>query len=224
MIRALIFDFDGLIVDTEGPVFQSWRELYQQFGCVLELDTWAGYIGMTPGSIDLYVPLEACLGYPVDRPTLEPQRKKRELELIAEQPVRPGVLTYLEGARQLGLKIGLASSSPCAWVTGHLERIDLLQFFDVIRAADDVAYAKPDPGLYLDVLHHLGLQPDQAIAIEDSPNGILAARRAGLYCLAVPNPLTRQLSLDQANLRIESLSELPLETLLELANPVHVRS
>lgn len=224
MIRALIFDFDGLILDTEGPVFQSWQELYQEFGCALDLSNWAGYIGMSPGTVDLFIPLEACLGYPVDRSTLEPQRKKREMALIAEQPIRPGVLTYLTQARQLGLMVGLASSSPCAWVMGHLERLDLLQFFDVIQAADDVAHTKPDPSLYLTVLHNLGLGSDQAIAIEDSPNGILAARRAGLYCLAVPNPLTRQLSLDQASLQIDLLTDLPLEMLLDFANQVTVRS
>jgi HAD superfamily hydrolase (TIGR01509 family) len=220
MIRALIFDFDGLILDTEGPVFQSWQELYQEFGCVLDLATWADYIGMSPGAIDLYFPLEACLGYPVDRLSLEPQRERRELALISGQSIRPGVLKYLTRARQIGLKIGLASSSPCTWVTGHLERLDLLQFFDVIKAADDVARTKPDPSLYQTVLHCLGIQPDQAIAIEDSPNGILAARRAGLYCLAVPNHLTRQLPLDHANLQIDSLADLPLDALLEFANHV----
>jgi HAD superfamily hydrolase (TIGR01509 family) len=224
MIRALIFDFDGLILDTEGPVFQSWQELYQRFGCVLDLATWAGYIGMAPGTLDLFIPLEACLGCPVDRFSLEPQRERRELALILEQPIRPGVLTYLTRARQLGLLLGLASSSPCAWVTGHLERLDLLQFFDVIQAADDVAHTKPDPSLYQTVLHLMDLQPDQAIAIEDSPNGILAARRAGLYCLGVPNPLTRQLSLDQASLLIDSLADLPLEALLEFANQAPVGS
>jgi len=223
MIRALIFDFDGLILDTEGPVFQSWQELYQEFGCVLELATWAEYIGMSPGVVDLFLPLETCLGCPVDRLILEPLRERRELALIAEQSIRPGVLTYLTRAHQLGLMIGLASSSPCAWVTGHLERLDLLQFFDVIQAADDVARTKPDPSLYHTVLHCLGLLPDQAIAIEDSPNGILAARRAGLYCLAVPNHLTRQLSLDQANLQIDSLADLPLEELLDYANQVTFR-
>jgi len=224
MIRALIFDFDGLILDTEGPVFQSWQELYQKFGCVLDLATLAGYIGMSPGSIDLFTPLETCLGRPVDRLILEPQRERRELTLIAEQPIRPGVLAYLTRARQLGLLIGLASSSPCTWVTGHLERLDLIKFFDVIQAAEDVAHTKPDPSLYQTVLHNLGLRPDQAIAIEDSPNGILAARRAGLFCLAVPNPLTRQLSLDQASLQIDSLADLPLEALLEWANQVSIRS
>ena len=223
MIRALIFDFDGLSLDTEGPVFKSWQELYQEFGCVLDLATWAGYIGMSPGSIDLFIPLEACLGYPVDRLILEPQREARELALIDEQPIRPGVLTYLKHARKLGLMIGLASSSPCTWVTGHLERLNLLQFFDAIQAADDVTHTKPDPSLYQTVLHRLGLQSDQAIAIEDSPNGIQAARRAGLFCLAVPNYLTRQLSLDQANLQIDSLADLPLEALLEFANQVSVK-
>lgn len=218
MIRALIFDFDGLILDTEEPVFQSWQELYQEFGCALELSTWAGYIGMSPEACDLFAPLEEYLGRPVDREKLGPGRTARELALIAEKPVQPGVLAYLNDACQMGFLIGLASSSSCAWVTEHLERLGLIHYFDAMLAAEDVERTKPDPSLYQTAMKRLGLLPDQAIAIEDSPNGILAARRAGLFCLAVPNPITRQLSLDQANLQVNSLADLSLEALLAIAN------
>jgi HAD superfamily hydrolase (TIGR01509 family) len=179
---------------------------------------------MSPGTCDLFLPLEACLGKPVDRMALEPGRAARELALIAEQPIRPGVQSYLDSARQVGLSIGLASSSPCSWVTGHLDRLGLFHYFDVILAADDVKRAKPDPGLYVNVLNQLGLQPEEAIAIEDSPNGILAARQAGLFCLAVPNPLTRQLPLDQASLQVDSLVDLTLESLLAIANQTPART
>jgi beta-phosphoglucomutase-like phosphatase (HAD superfamily) len=114
----------------------------------------------------------------------------------------------------MGLKVGLASSSSCAWVTGHLERLGLLSFFDCICARDNVRLTKPDPALFELAVQRLGVEPCQAVAIEDSPNGILAAKRAGLYCLAVPNELTSQLSLDQADLRVDSLAELSLEQLL----------
>jgi beta-phosphoglucomutase-like phosphatase (HAD superfamily) len=115
----------------------------------------------------------------------------------------------------LGLKVGLASSSSCSWVNGHLERLGLRNYFDILRASDDVQCTKPDPDLYLAALGALGVRVDQAFAIEDSPNGALAAKRAGLFCVAVPNELTRRLSLDHADLRLESLTDMPFERLVQ---------
>jgi HAD superfamily hydrolase (TIGR01509 family) len=217
-VRGLIFDFDGLILDTEVPIFQSWQELYQANGCTLDLSTWAQVIGTHEGNLDLLEQLERQSGVALDRSAVAPRRRARELELIAGQPVAPGVEAYLESARQLGLKIGLASSSSCRWVTGHLERLGLLAYFDCIRAADDVRATKPDPEVYLAVLAGLALSPERAIALEDSPNGVLAARRAGIYCVAVPNALTRQLPLDQADRLLGSLADLPLPDLLASLN------
>ena len=117
--------------------------------------------------------------------------------------------------RRLGLKLGLASSSSCKWVEGHLKERGLRSYFDVVRAADDVRLTKPDPELYLAVLAELGVSGAEAVALENSPNGIRAAKAAGMYCVAVPNHLTRQLALDEADLRLESLAEMPLEMLLE---------
>ena len=98
----------------------------------------------------------------------------------------PGVLDYLRDAHRLGLKVGLASSSSCAWVEGHLVRLGLREYFDCVRARDDVSITKPDPALFLSAVETLGVQPCEAIAFEDSRNGLIAARRAGLHCVAVP--------------------------------------
>jgi HAD superfamily hydrolase (TIGR01509 family) len=226
MIRALVFDFDGLILDTEGPVFQSWQELYQEYGCELSFEKWATIIGTAERWFDPLDDLETCLRRKageanpanqttfLDRQCIKPRRLQRELDLIHNKSVQPGVRDYLEKAKQFGLKIGLASSSTCRWVTGHLARLDLLDYFDDIQARDDVERAKPDPSLYLAVLGHLGVDPETAVAFEDSPNGILAAKIAGLFCVAVPNPLTRRLSFDHADLCLDSLADVSLEELL----------
>jgi HAD superfamily hydrolase (TIGR01509 family) len=215
MIRALIFDFDGLILDTETPVFRSWQEFYTMYGGRLGVTEWAQVVGTVSKEVDHFARLEDQIGYPLDHKTLGPQRRQRESELIQNQPVLPGVLDYLVEARQMGLKIGMASSATCQWVTGHLERLDLLQYFDTVRAMDDVERVKPDPELFLTVLADLGAEPQEAVVFEDSPNGIRAAKAAGLLCVAVPNPITRQYSLAQADLRLESLADLPLQALIE---------
>ena len=215
MISALLFDFDGLIVDTESCIYQSWQELYESFGAQLEPSTWARQVGIITSEGDHLADLEGLIGGPVDRATLAPKRKQRELELIRAQPARPGVQDYLRDAWRLGIKTGLASSAPCSWVTGHLERLGLIDDFDIIWASDDVRRVKPDPELYLAVLDALGVTAAEALALEDSPAGVHAAQRAGIFCVAVPNPLTRLLPLDHADLRLDSLAEIPLEALIQ---------
>jgi len=214
MIRALIFDFDGLILDTESAVYRSWQELYQAYGGHLDFSFWANIVGTVSNEGDYFDALEAQIGRPLERQSLGLKRYQRELELIASQPLQPGVEKYLQDARRLGLKIGLASSSTCAWVMGHLTQRGLIHYFDCLRARDDVHRVKPDPELYLSVLAGLGVQAEEAIALEDSPIGVTAAKAAGLFCVAVPNELTRRLSLEHADLRLNSLADLSLEALL----------
>jgi HAD superfamily hydrolase (TIGR01509 family) len=228
MIRALIFDFDGLILDTETPVFRSWQEFYASYGGSLDYTQWAQVVGTISTEADHFARLEAQIGYALDMKTLGPQRRQRESELIQSQPILPGVQEYLVEARMRGFKVGMASSSACQWVVGHLERLDLLKYFDSVRARDDVEQVKPAPELFLTVLEDLGAQPQEAVAFEDSPNGVRAAKAAGLMCVAVPNQITRQYSLAQADLLLDSLAELPLLSLIKkvesLASPSPAKS
>lgn len=214
MIRAIIFDFDGLILETEGPSYTSWKAVYQSFGISLPFSTWSTIIGTTQGPFDPLVELQKQVQDHVDWEGVELQRQADEQALIEAQPVQPGAEQYLQDARRLGLKIGLASSSSGNWVLGHLRRLGLDSYFDCIRTKDDVEWVKPNPELYFSVLACLGVRSNEAIALEDSPNGIRAARQAGVFCVAVPNLLTRRLNLDQANMQLNSLADLPLEQLL----------
>lgn len=217
-IAGLIFDFDGLIVDTEGPIFQSWQELYHSFGFELSQEKWGGIIGTAEPDFDPVQELNHLVGHPIDWQTVEPARRERELALIYQQPARPGVLKILQAAKGRKLKVGLASSSTCDWVTGHLTRLGLIQYFDCILASDDVQRTKPNPELFLSALVCLKLSANQAVVFEDSPNGILAAKRAGIFAVAVPIPLTRGLPLDMADLCLNSLADLTLDGILNKAH------
>lgn len=216
MIRALIFDFDGLVLETEGPSYQSWTQVYKNFGQSLPFSTWSGNIGTTQGEFDPRSELQKLVSRPVDWDGVEVERQTKESALIEAQRVLPGVEAYLQDARRLGLKIGLASSSSCQWVTMHLTRLGLLEYFECIQAADDVHKIKPDPALYLAVIQALHVRAIEAVAFEDSPIGIHSAKQAGLYCVAVPNALTSQLDLGEADIRLGSLADLRLEHLLNL--------
>lgn len=211
---ALIFDFDGLILDTEVSELESWREVYAEYHTDLPLEQWAVCIGSGSDVFDPYTYLESKVGYPVNRADIRARRYKRHLELLASEAILPGVEAYLHDAQRLGLKIGLASSSARKWVHGHLARLGIIDFFDFIKCGDEVTHKKPDPELYLSVLAALDVRAEQAIVLEDSPNGVLAAQRAGIFCVAVPNPVTIQLDLSHADMRLESLALMPLEELI----------
>ena len=212
-IDTLIFDFDGVIIDTETPDYVSWQEVYHSHGVQLERSLWTDFIG--GGDVfDAYRHLEKLTGNRIDRDAIKEQRRRRYLEIIESKSLLPGVMEYILEAKKLGLKLGVASSSSRDWVEGHLLGRDILRHFVSIKSADDVSNVKPDPELYLASVAHMGTRPENALAIEDSANGITAAKRAGLYCVVVPNEMTKDMSIDHADLRLESLSDMPLKALL----------
>jgi HAD superfamily hydrolase (TIGR01509 family) len=213
LIRALVFDFDGLILDTEEPVYRSWLEVYQAHGEELPFERWIQIVGSTTAGFHPQHHLEERLGRPLPKEVLD-RRVGRRTEMILAQEALPGVARHLEEAIAMGLKLGVASSSTNDWVRGHLARLGILESFDCIRCRDDVTNAKPEPDLYISVLECLGVRASEAIAIEDSPNGVLAAKRAGLRCVAIPNSITACLDLGQADLILGSLAELTLPELL----------
>jgi HAD superfamily hydrolase (TIGR01509 family) len=225
MIQALIFDFDGLILDTEISALQSWQEIYQGYNCDLSLEQWSLCIGGGAGLFDPHENLERQLGKAVDRQELDKRRRKRHLEMLGNKVALPGVTDYIRDARAMGLALAIASSSPLDWVSGHLARLGLLEQFDCLCCGDQVSRKKPDPELYLLALETLGVHAEQALALEDSPNGTRAAQRAGIFCITVPNLVTGHLPLEHADMRLTSLTDYTLADLLaEIERRLNKRS
>ncbi|MFE5317331.1 HAD family hydrolase [Paenibacillus sp. NPDC056579] len=215
MIKAIVFDFDGLILDTETPEYESFQAMYQEHGAQLPLEVWGRHIGTDGSLFEPYQYLEKCIGKPIDRESARLLRRERYAERMRGELPRPGVADYLVRGKALNIGIGLASSSSRAWVTGYLTEHRLTDSFHCVRTRDDVAKTKPDPELYLRVLETLGAQPHEAVAFEDSPNGALAAKRAGMHCVIVPNSVTRQLKFGEFDLRLDSMADMPLDTVFE---------
>lgn len=214
LIRALIFDFDGLILETEEPIYRSWKEVYEARGVALPFDLWVKTVGSSNRAFHPQLYLEERLGVPLSQDVLD-RRVARRAEMVLAEPLRPGVVDMAEAARARGMKVGVASSSSRDWVKGHLGRLGILDRFDCVVCRDDVEHVKPDPDLYLASLECLGVLAAEAVAIEDSSNGIAAAKSAGLRCVVVPNSITAGLDLSLADLRLTSLAEMTLPELLE---------
>lgn len=213
MYAALIFDFDGLIVDTETPDYLAWKDIFDAHGVELSLAAWATNVG-SGHLFDPYEHLGGLIGRPFDRQAVQASVRARFRELLGEPAVLPGVIDYLAAAEGLGMRVGLASSSPREWVIGFLGPMGLADRFAAVCTSDDVARTKPEPDLYLAALARLGVAPGQAVALEDSPNGVRAAQAAGMRAVAVPNPVTRMMDLGHADLVLPGLDTLPLPDLL----------
>jgi HAD superfamily hydrolase (TIGR01509 family) len=214
MIRGLIFDFDGLILDTELPDFASWQEVFAEHGTELPREMWTPLIGHAIASFDIYDYLEQQAGRPIDRDDIRVRRRARYLQMIEAQAILPGVEEWIREAKARGMKVGLASASDRQWISWHLERLGLHVHFDTVKTRDDVPIGKPDPAVYRAALDALGLTATEAVAFEDSMNGLAAAKAAGLFCVAIPNAMTHDLDLSAADLRLQSLAHLSLDELL----------
>ncbi|MDD5219859.1 MAG: HAD-IA family hydrolase [Candidatus Bipolaricaulis sp.] len=218
MIRALVFDFDGLILDTETPLQRSWEEIYVEFGLTVPPSQWASLLGAAADPPEAYDLLEKHLRRPLDRQAVRRQRMEREEELLALETILPGVRELISEARSRGLRLAVASSSDRAWVERHLRKFDLLATFDALLCAEDVALTKPDPALYAAALRSLRVRAGEAIAFEDSTHGAEAARRAGLFTVVVPNRVTRHTTFPNADLVVGSIAECSLEEYIAAAD------
>lgn len=186
-LQAVIFDFDGTILDTETTEFRRWEALYRQHDRELALQDWQRGIG-TWGAFDPWAGLPEHVQ--ADRQNVHATLHASILEAIEQQDLRPGVLDVFGQIKAAGLRLALASSSDRAWITRWLTQHGLLDVFETLATRDDVARVKPDPELYLLAARNLNLKPEQCLAVEDSLNGATAAVAAGMPVVVVPNEIT----------------------------------
>ncbi|HZM75715.1 MAG TPA: HAD-IA family hydrolase [Candidatus Limnocylindrales bacterium] len=215
-VRALIFDFDGLIVDTESASLTAWERVLAGYGLSMPGTLWRSVIGGRSSKATILAHMEQQIG-PFDPGPVLRRWSETNLALVAAQPLRAGVADYLSAGVAAGLRLGIASSAGGEWVASQLRRVGVRDYFDVLSTCDRRP-PKPAPDVYLAALETLGVAPGEAIAFEDSPTGVSAAKAAGLYCVAVPNLVTASLSFARADLVLPSMQAMPLHALLEL-NP-----
>jgi HAD superfamily hydrolase (TIGR01509 family) len=215
-IKALIFDFDGLILDTETPDYEVWQTIYQEHGFELPREEWGKIIGTSLAFFDAAEHLSLLSQGQLDSISLRDRHRSESHARTVTQTTLPGVIEYLQDAKQLGLKLAIASSSSHSWVDTHAKRLGIFDFFDKVICSDEVGVSrtKPHPDLFLLALDQLQVRASEAIVFEDSPNGVKAARAAGIFVVAVPNSVTSQLTIENANLTLRSLTDLSLRELL----------
>jgi putative hydrolase of the HAD superfamily len=206
-VQAIVFDFDGLICDTEGAQVRAAREVFTAHDAVLPLDRWVQVIG-TATDDDFWVPwLEEQSGR-VNRKSVVRQFQHKNDTEVAKLDLNPGVTDLLDAATQLDLPIAIASSSPSDWVVPLAKRFGIESRFTTIVCREHAPRAKPAPDLYLEALRRLGIggkDSPSTVAFEDSRNGSLAAKAAGMSCVAIPGALTRSQDFSHVDHVIESM-------------------
>lgn len=217
MLRALIFDFDGLILDTETPEVDVWTQIYAEHGFDFPFNDWVQTVGgYGISNFDAAEHLSLLTQGRLDPVSMRARHRLGSNALTHARPLMPGVLDHIHAAKQYGLKLAIASSSKHEWVDGHTKRLGIFHYFDRVVCQEDVGVGrtKPNPDLFLTALNQLQVRKNEAVVFEDSPNGVKAANRAGIFVVAVPNPLTSRLRIEGANLLVKSLSDLPFSELL----------
>lgn len=206
MLHALIFDFDGLLVDTETVLIDAWVQLHEEDGLSCNRSALHDIVGHTDVVHDYWV----AYAPEIDRNILEARYRDIARQLTLDAQPLPGTLALLDAARDAGLKIGIASNSSHFHVEGHLNHRDMRRYFDFIACRDDVRIGKPEPDVYLAALRGLGAEAREAIAFEDSVPGHMAAHRAGLRVVVAPNPSTAHFSFPHAAWQVPSLDGVTL--------------
>jgi len=215
-IQALIFDFDGLIVDSETAVYQGWRHTYAEHGHELPLEIYAGCVGSDFGGFDPVSHLEEKTARAIDWNHWHGERNRVEQDFLRDIDTLPGVRELLAEAESAAIACAIASSSPRSWVEPWLERLGIRKHFQLTRCLDDVERPKPDPELFATAAEGLGVESSRALVLEDSLNGLVAATSAGSPCVVIPNAVTGHLDFSGAAHRVASMAELTLDECLQL--------
>ncbi len=214
-LKGLIFDFDGLIVDTETAGFLSWGEIYRQYGQELRLEDWTHATGYVAG-FDPAVHLEKLVGHSLDWAVLAPKRENRNWELTLQAKTLPGIEALMVQAKAAHLGVGVASNSGGSWVWDGLRRLGLDGYIDTIVTRDMVLNPKPAPDIYLKTAQDLRVDPAATVALEDSEPGARAAKAAGMTVVVIPNQFSERQNLSVADLIVKSAREVDLARLDEL--------
>lgn len=215
-LRALLFDFDGLMVDTETAIYQAWQEIYASHGQELPLATYVHCVGSHAHDYDPGRALDELLGKSLDWTALMKQQSLRVRELHQGLGPFPGIRELLTEANEAGVACAVASSSNAQWVNGWLERLNLKHHFQAIITRDLVQRAKPAPDLFLLAMERLGSTGADSLVLEDSQNGLKAAIAADVPCVIVPNTVTDGLDFSLADAVIPTLAGLQIADLAAL--------
>ena len=207
-ISAVLFDFDGVLVDTEWAIYQAWLRTFRAHDHDLPLDVYTHCIGSDFATWSPKTHLEDLTGLAFDWHDLDTRRQREIVAELDGERAMPGVIPLLDQLAAADVRRAVVSSSSHQWVDGWLEKIALAERFETVVCRGDAERIKPAPDLYLEAARRLDLDPARCLVIEDSLNGVKAAKAAGMPVWVVPNRVTAGLEFSTADRIFPSLTEL----------------
>lgn len=213
-LEAVVFDFDGLIIDSEWLIFETAYAAFREHGHELTVEAWATIIGTNDRTHPSWWPgLCAAAGVEgFDQADFDAAYQAQDRSGRDDLPALPGVVELVESLSDEGVPIGVASSSSRGWLDRHLTRLGLIDRFGALIGSDLVGgIGKPAPDVYLKACADLGVDPASSVAIEDSAHGVTAAKSAGMTAIAVPSQITRFNDFSHADLVVGSVADLSVE-------------
>lgn len=217
-IKAVLFDMDGVLINTESVHYRLWKEAFHNRGLDVSYEVYKGCIGTTDDYLMDLIWKNYGLDFRGDKKLFE-ERMAIEKQLPKKEsfPEMPGVMDMLRKLHEAGFLLAVASSSPPVRIHEAMSYIGAKQYFSVLNSAENVAHSKPAPDVYLDTAEKLGVEPVECIVLEDSENGSIAAVSAGMICVGLDNPDSGDQNLERARVVIRSLQEFTPELIRSLA-------
>lgn len=205
--QAIIFDMDGVLVDSEPVHVDAMRDVLAPFGVRYSDEENEEFFGFT--DLATFGILRARYGLAPSVEELVRQRTERLVAMLPTQTIpMPGVPDVLHQLRAGGYPLALASGSAPPVIQATLHALGVERLFAPIVSAVEVTRGKPAPDVFLETARRLGVTPEDCLVVEDSRNGLLAAVAAGMACAAIPCPATRSQDFSEATVRLDALTEL----------------
>ncbi len=211
VFSAVLFDFDGVLVDTEWAIYQSWKRVFEGHGQHLPLEIYTRCIGSDFATWSPKTHLEELTGLAFDWHDLDARRQEEILKDLTHEGAMHGAAVFIEKLSAIGMPQAVVSSSSHRWVDGWLEKIELAGHFQTTVCRGDAPRIKPAPDLFLEAASRLAVAPECCLVIEDSLNGLKAAKAAGMAVWVVPNRVTKSLDFSPADRVFRSLADCAAE-------------
>lgn len=216
-IKAVLFDMDGVLVNTEPVHYRMWKEAFRNRGLEVSYDVYKGCIGTTDDYLMDLIWEHYGRDFRGDKKLLE-ERMAIEKRVPKEEsfPEMPGVREMLQKLHEAGFLLAIASSSPISRIETAVDYIGIRRYFSLLNSGENVARSKPAPDIYLDTAKKLGVEPAECVVLEDSGNGSIAAVSAGMACVGLRNPDSGDQDLEKAKVIIRELCEFTPELVRSL--------
>ncbi len=215
MIKAVVFDFDGVLVDSMQLNFEGKRRLFLPFGVELSMqefiDIWVSPAGEGKEGMPYFIKLK---GINADAQKLREAQKPIYRFLFREKAkLMPGVLCFIHALKAKGVMLAIVSSNWGYLIQIVLKKFGLQKEFGAIISTEDCSKPKPHPEPYLKAIEKLGVKAENVLALEDSSRGVESAKKAGCKCIALPNCFTEHEDFSKADLVVKSVAEIDISIL-----------